>query len=185
MNEGINLLEPSSRKTKNDFLRKLQPMRLAMVGILFFVSVTAVILFIMVTISPLPSLQAQEQTLQSTLARSKDTIIKLALINDRTTTIQSLLAKRQTPSNAFSLVQRKLDSTMTVISLQSDSTGMMITVDSSSLLSIDSFLNGLIDYVQNKKMFSQVTLVSLTNDVSSNAYEATVQLNYLANANGK
>ncbi len=66
-----------------------------MIGLLFIVSVTSVILFILVAISPLPALKEQEASLQQTLTRSKDDVVKFDLLKERMSTINTTLSQRQ------------------------------------------------------------------------------------------
>ena len=68
---------------------------------------------------------------------------------------------------------------MKIEQLQMDNSIMLVTVESSSLQSIDTLLTGLGNYVREKNTFSKVTLVDLTIDGAANMYSATVQLNYL------
>jgi hypothetical protein len=180
MNEGINLLlDPKKSSGPSALFRRLQKVRLFAVGLLFLVSVVSVILFILVTISPLPTLQKQEQFLRQSLTASKDDIAKLNIVEAQTDIIDQLVNKRQSIDKPISLVQSKMTSDMSVTEIQTDKATMSLTVESSSLQSLDTFLNALAAYVQSKNTFSNVTLVDLTTDESTNQYAVTVQLNYL------
>jgi hypothetical protein len=179
MSEGINLLEPNKNTKPADLLKKLQVMRIVTVGLLFIISVSSVILFILVTLSPLPALQRQESFLHQTLLSSKSDIVKLALVNTQTTAIQDLLTQRKMLDEPLSLIQNKLTSDMTVTELQADGNRIIISVESPNLQSIDTFLNGIVSYVQEKKTFSKVTMVDLTTDQVNNAYVVSVQLSNL------
>lgn len=179
MNEGINLLEPNKNSGSVISLRRIQKMRVMTVGLLFVISVSSVVLFILVALSPLPALQRQEQYLQQTLAASKSTIVKLSLLNSQTDAVSQLITKRQSFEKPIGLVQKKLSDDITVQQLQIDSNSLVITVESPSLQSLDTFINGLIGYVKDKNTFSKVFLVDLTTDQSTNAYAVTVQLSYL------
>lgn len=176
MNEGINLLE-SNKKTNSVIpLKHLQTMRIIVVGLLFIVSVSSVILFILVTISPLPTLQKQEQSLEQSVTLSKDYIVKLALVKERTKAIAQFLANRQDFDQTLEILESKLTGDATIIAIQATNTGMTVTAESSSLQDVDNFLNGLIALVQQKKDFSQVTLINLTNDQVNNKYEVVVRV---------
>lgn len=179
MNEEINLLEPNKKITQTAFVRRLQTMRVITIGLLFIVSVSSIIVFMLVALSPLPALQKQEQSLRTTLLQSQQDIIKLTLLNDRTTTIQNILTKRQTLDQPLSLIQAKLTSDLSISAIQTDRKSITLTIQSTSLKSLDNFFNGIIGYVQEKNVFSNVTLVSLTNDAVSNVNVITVQLTLL------
>src|SRR5215469_8948196 len=97
MNERINLLEPNKDTGASVFLKRLQSMRVVTIGILFLVSATSVMLFILVAISPLPTLQKQLASLEATLAQSKSNIVKLAVVSDQANTANAIVKMRQTP----------------------------------------------------------------------------------------
>lgn len=178
MSEGINLLQPNKNTGSGIHLRSIQKMRVLTVGLLFIISVSSVILFILVALSPLPALQRQEQTLQQTLTSSKDTIVKLAIVNTQTDAASSLLAKRKPFDKPIELVLAKLSKDISVTQLQMDSDSFTITVDTPSLQSLDTYFNGLTDYVKSKNTFSKLTMVDLTTDPATNQYQATLELNY-------
>jgi hypothetical protein len=179
MNEGINLLEPNKNSGSAISLRRIRKMRVLTIGLLFIISVSSVILFILVALSPLPALQRQEQFLRQTLSASKTSIVKLSLVNSQTDAVNRLLTQRKSFDKPIGLIQDKLSDDITVEQLQVDNDSMVITVESASLQSLDTFLNGLINYVHDKNTFSKATLVDLTTDQATNAYSVTIQLNYL------
>lgn len=179
MNEGINLLESNKKNTSAAFVRQLQTMRTLVIGLLFIVSVSSVILFILIALSPLPTLQNQEQSLQQSLTLSKNDIVKLDLIKERTTSISQFLDKRKKLDQTIQVIESKFTGDATVTAIESTNIGTTVTVESSSLQDLDNFLNGLIVLVQQKKSFSKVTLVDLATDQTNNKYEAIVRLNPL------
>lgn len=179
MNEGINLLDPNKKNTSTFSMHHLQMMRIIVVSLLFIISVSSVILFILVAISPLPVLRQQEQSLQQSLSLSKSDIVKLALVKERTDAISQFLVKRQKLDQTLGLIESKFSGNTKVTAIQANSTGTIISVESGSLEDLDNFLNGLIVLVQQKKDFSQVILIDLSNDPTNSDYEATVRLNPL------
>lgn len=176
MNEGINLLDPNRKGENLMPERRMRLIRLVAVGMLFLVSVSAVILFILVSLSPLPELKRQEQSLRLTLSESSNDMVKLALLDERTESIAALLKDRKSYEQTLSLLQAKLPQNAKITSIRIDDNTLIVTVDSRSLTSLDTFLNGMIGYVQQKKGFSQVTLTSLANDTVRNDYSLTVSL---------
>jgi hypothetical protein len=179
MNEGINLLEPNKKASSVVVLKHLQTTRIIVVSLLFLVSAISVIVFILVAISPLPALKTQEQSLQQNLMQSKNDMVKLSLINDRTDAISHFLANRQMVDQILETIDSKLSDNTTVSAIQTTSKSVTITIDSNSLQDLDNFINGMIVLVQEKKTFSQVTLVDLTNTATNNGYEITVKLTLL------
>jgi len=117
--------------------------------------------------------------LQQTLSTSKDSVVKLTLVNSQTDAISRLLTQRKSFEQPLRLIQDKFSGDIKIVQLQMDTSITLVTVESSSLHSIDTFITGLSNYVQDKNTFSKVTLIDLTIDPSANSYAATVQLNYL------
>ena len=179
MNEGINLLNPHKESTPVAFVHRIRIMRIITIGLLFTVSVSAIILFILVALSPLPALQNQEQSLRQTLSQSKNDIVKLTLVNERTSAIDTVLNKRKQLDQVLALIQSTLTGNATVTAIQGDEKSMTLTVESSSLQTLDAFLNGLIGFVQEKKALSRVILVDLTTDEANNQYAVTVHIDLL------
>lgn len=179
MNDGVNLLEPNKNAGPGNLLHHLQLMRIITISLLFIISATAVIVFILVSISPLPGLKNQEQSLEQTLLQSKSDIVKLSLVNDQTNAISMLMTSRETLNVPLSMIKYYISSDMTVDTIQVDDKTITMTVESQSLKSLDTFLNGIIGYVQEKKVFANATLVDLTIDQSNNAYALTVQMDLL------
>jgi Tfp pilus assembly protein PilN len=179
MNEGINLLDPNRQSDNSVPVKRLQFVRYFAVGLLFLVSVSSVILFMLVSLSPLPELQRQEASLRSTLSQSGEDMAKLALLDERATAINALLKERSSYEEVLSLLQDKLPNNAQIVSIRLDQQTLVLTIESRSLTALDSFLNGLIGYVQEKNTFSQVTMTSLANDNVRNDYSMVVSLGLL------
>jgi len=179
MNEGINLLGQGKKKTSEAFLRRVNTARVIMLGLLFIVSVTSVILFILVALSPLPALKEQEASLTQTLTRSKDDVVKFDLLKERMSTINTTLSQRQSLTTILLLIKPKLPSDSQITSLKSDTKNVTITVESPSLQSLDTMLNSFIGLVQDRKTFSNVTLTDLTTDQTTNEYSVSFTLTLL------
>lgn len=177
MNEGINLLDPNKQgSVSNELLKRLKTMRLVVVGLLFIISVSSAILFMLVALSPLPALRKQQDTLQQNLSLVKNDMIKYELVNQRTTDIATILTRRRTIDTIISQVENVLPSDSSVTALQLQAGAITVTAESPSLDSLNNYLDGLMGYVQNKKNFSQVDLTELAIDATNNEYSVTVQL---------
>ncbi|MBA3724506.1 MAG: hypothetical protein H0W89_06525 [Candidatus Levybacteria bacterium] len=176
MSEGINLLDANKKNENILPVRRIHFMRIMAVSMLFVVSVSAVIVFILIALSPLPELQRQEQSLRLNLSNSSADMAKLALLDERTSVITKLLSERTSYDQTIGLLQDTLPDNATISSLRVEGDILVVTVESRSLQALDTFLNGLINYVQEKKGFSQVMLSSLSSDNVSNDYSLTVHL---------
>ncbi len=176
MSEGINLLDPNKKNENLLPAKRMQFMNYFAIGLLFIVSVSSVTLFILISLSPLPELKRQEQGLRNTLAQSSEDMAKLALLDERTGAIADLLEQRTSYDKTIELLQNKLPSNAAISSIRVDQKTLVVTVESNSLQSLDTFLNGMIGYVQGKEAFSQVTMTSLSTDAETNGYSLTVSM---------
>lgn len=157
-------------------IKRLQVMRALAVFMLFLVSVSAVALFILVALSPLPQLKEQERSLQLTLSGSRTEMGKLALIEERTTAIDTLLSKRKSYQKNLETIESKLPEGVDVTTLRVDESTMVVTVESKSLQLLDTFLSGVIDSVQKKEGFTQVTMNDLAAETIKDTYSMTLKL---------
>lgn len=176
MNETINLLDPNKDNNSAKSLKRLQLMRFFAIGMLFIVSASSIILFMLVSLSPLPELQRQEQALRLNLSESSEEMAKMALLAERTSAIESLLTKRTSYDQILSLLEERLSANAAITSIRVEQETLVVTIESRSLASLDTFLNGVIALVQEQKTFSQVTLSSLSSDNVRNEYSMTVRL---------
>lgn len=176
MNNNINLLE--KRKTRMAILRfsKLRLLRTIAVSMLFLVSTVSVIIFILISLSPLPQLKRQEQQAILTLSQFRDDMVKISLINERTDVIEDLLSKRRSFDTTLEALQNKLPSEVNVETLSINKNTLSVSVSSKSLALLDTFINNILSAVQAKIDFSKVTLTSLSSDNQTKSYLLSLTL---------
>lgn len=176
MSDGINLLDPNKKQENALPEKRMRYMRFVAGALLFIVSASAFILFMLVSLSPLPALQRQEQSLRITLSNNSTDITKFALLHERATSISEFLKNRKSYDKILTLLQEKLPSNATISSIRVEQNTLVVTVKSTSLSALDGFMNSLIGYVQEKKGFKQATMTSLSTDDVTNDYALTVSL---------
>ena len=176
MSDSINLLDPNKKNENLLPAKRMHFMNIFAVGLLFLVSVSSVTLFILISLSPLPELKRQEQGLRGTLAQSSEDMAKLALLDERTGAIADLLSKRTSYDKTLDLLQKKLPNNAAISSIRIDQNTLVVTIESKSLQALDTFLSGIIGYVEQKEAFSQVSMTSLSTEAESNGYSLTVSL---------
>lgn len=179
MNDGINLITKKTNTTAIVPTKKVQAMRLVALGILFIVSASAITLFTLISLSPLPQLRKQEQSLKDSYALYRAQIGKLALIEERVDSVGTLLKQSKRFDQLLATIQSNAGSNVTIASMRASKDAFEITVTSRSLTSLDKFLSNMQQVVQNKQGFSSLTLNELvTNDTSSN-YQMSLTLGIL------
>ncbi len=159
MSSTINLLE--HKDENKPAFTKLKVLRIIAAGLLFGVSVSSVVLFIFISLSPLGILKKQEKDTSVSLSQFDTEIAKLSLLRERAINIKEVMSKRFHYEDTIGLLQQYMSSDLTITSLNMDKNSLSITVSSNSLMSIDKFVNNLIQSAESKKGFSKVTLTSL------------------------
>lgn len=176
MSESINLLDPNKNSASGFSLKRIHTMRFLAMSFLFLVSVSSVILFILVALSPLPQLQRQEQSLKLTLAESRSAIAQHALVNERIDTITTVIDSRVSLEETITLIQQNLPSNVAVSALKADNHSVSVTVESASLDALDTFVKTMTDLGQDENGFSQVTMSNMLTDNTRNTYTVTLTM---------
>jgi len=176
MSNGINLIATKNRSFLDPLLNRIKVLRLIAVTLLFIVSVASMILFILITLSPLPALKRQEQTSLAALAAYHTDIARLIILNERATSIAGILGKRTDYNTVIDALRTKLTGDSSIISLQLGKKNVSVTVSSSSLVNINNFLNGIVSDTGVKKTFLHSTLNNLSLDKTRGVYLLVLDL---------
>jgi Tfp pilus assembly protein PilN len=174
MNSDINLLE--RRKNRIGILRyeKLRLLRFVAISLLFLTSTLSVILFLLISFSPLPQLKRQEEQGLSTLSQFHPDMAKIYLVNERMDSIKSIIGSRRNFDEILDELQNILPSGIKVDALSIDRKNISLSVSSGSLELIDTFINNVLKSVQEGKDFTKVTLSSLSVDSEKHLFLLTV-----------
>ncbi|HEX8931989.1 MAG TPA: hypothetical protein VF810_02435, partial [Patescibacteria group bacterium] len=133
MNKGINLLRPEERIViKSDYFR-LGLLRVIALSMLFSIAAVSVVLFLLIALSPLPTLQKQEQSALDTIAKFHPDIAKLFIVEDRLNNSQVVLNNRKNFDQSLSKIKEKMPSSLAVTALTINKDKASVTVASSSL----------------------------------------------------
>ncbi|HZE87752.1 MAG TPA: PilN domain-containing protein [Methylomirabilota bacterium] len=176
MNRSINLLGTKSQVPLAPAPRKLRILRLSAVVLLFGISAASISLFFLIAFSPLPTLQKQEQTDLTTLAGYHQNIVKLLLINDRLQTSALLLHKRTNYDQILDRLRSRMPSGLTITAMSMTKDNISVTVTSTSLALLDTFITNLMDAVTAKKDFAQVTLTNLFTESDTHTFNLTISV---------
>ena len=176
MKNSINLIDYKGRTSTDNHNQKQKLLRKIAVGLLFIVSTTSVIFFILITFSPLPQLKKQTDKSSFTLSLANDNIIKQAIVKQRLGNIKTILSERSAYAELVEYLQIRLPSGVVILALSINNDNLTVTLGSNSLLAIDSFLEKITNKDVTRK-FSKVNLVSLIN--SENSFIMKLTLNTL------
>jgi|SRR5579885_1653109 len=179
MNKGINLLGTNSTGVTSRVGRRLLTLRVIAIGILFLVSISSVVLLLLIALSPLPQLRQQEASEIQQLSSYQTAIAQLAMLRERTDSITHLIHSRPDYAATMQNIEDLVPQDVTITGLSLKGKTASVTVASTSLLPINTFITSLVSMAQKKKDFSNVLLNNLSMDTQTNRFSLTVALQLL------
>jgi len=174
MNSGINLLGNKKKASSMQSSPRLRLLRKGAILLLFSISCASIILFILITFSPLPALQKQEEQAIFQMTKRHTDIAKLILVNDRLTGSSKILASRPDFAKAIDAIKKIMPGGVDIVAVNLIKNSVSVTVESKSLVLIDTFFTNLISVVNAKKDFSQLTLTNFFFHDQKDSYAVTV-----------
>lgn len=169
MNNNINLLKGS--KTKR--FREEKTIRLFQIISIFsllIVGGVSVVFFFLQRNVPVAAVEKEEASQKKILFQYSDTAAKLITTKNRIKDIGSIINKRKLLDTVLGDIGQAVPINTKVSSLSLDGKNFSLTVSSPSLSSLDIIVNTLVSMVENKKIFSKVTLVGLSIDPKEGNY---------------
>jgi Tfp pilus assembly protein PilN len=134
------------------------------------VVVCSVVLFVLSKSGKLLILQQQDRTVTTNLTFLQEKIVKFLLIRDRLQEISPLINHKSTIDAVLGTILDGLPSTLSVNSFALTKKSISLNVSSASLSEINTFLDYMLDKVNNKQVFKKVTIVGLTDDAAGGKY---------------
>jgi hypothetical protein len=175
MNEEINLLRDRKVKKTTTF-NNVMAVRIVSWVFLFIVSFSSITLFILIALSPLPSLQERKKDELKTLSLFSASIGKIYYTKDRISNISNLLQRRPTYTDAIGIINKNITPDMKVSSLRVEETRIFVTVTGDNLLTFDMFIKSLLGSNTQEKQYKKISLVSLLLDGETKKYNLTLEL---------
>lgn len=179
MSKGINLLGAEKQISVKKASRKIKLVRTVAIGLLFGVSGLSIVLFLLIALSPLPSLQKQEQNALNTLVQYHPDVAKLFLVKERIKASELILATRSNFDQTLNKITEKIPGNATITGLTMNTDEISVTVTSTSLASLDTFLNSLVAATEAKEYFSKVILTKFLTNPGNSTYSLTVRVETL------
>jgi len=176
MNKGINLLRPEERLTVKPASLRLGFLRVIALSLLFGVSSISIVLFLLIALSPLPTLQNQEQSALNAISKFHPDIAKLFIVDDRLKSSQTILTQRKRFDVSLNKILEKMPGSVSVTAVSMNKDKVSVTVSSQSLASIKSFIDNLVSAADTKKDFSKVTLTNFLTDETHNSYIVSIDV---------
>lgn len=159
MNSDINLIKKESGVI---LAERIKPLRMFAITIASLVVLLSVTFFIITRQESLGSIKAEQNSLFQNISFLKDKAAKLNFLNDRVRNIESIIRVRKNYINTVSIILDGMPSDVLSTSLTLDKENILLTVYSSSLSSVNKFLNNTIEVTQEKHLLRDLIIESLT-----------------------
>lgn len=176
MSRGINLLSAEQQLSAKIGSQKIKILRGIALWSLFSISAASVILFLLIALSPLPSLQKQEQKALESLSASHPDMAKLLLITDRLKGSEKILSTRSTYDQTLENIKDRVPNNAEISGITMNKSEISVTVTSESLAAIDMFLSNMIAAADAKQDFSRVILSRFFTNEGSGTFFVTVEV---------
>lgn len=176
MNTKINLIKNEKQEINYTFIKQAALLHIIAVGMLFVVSFLSVLLFILITLSPLPSLRQREKNESKQLSYFSDSMAKVLLTDDRLTEIKTLLSKRSTYSKIVNPVKSLLPGNTLLEEIRLDNKKAYLTITSPTLEPLNTTVDQLSKLNSSSRQFKQITISSLYHDFEKNKYYLILEL---------
>lgn len=175
MNNEINLLHTTKKKT-NTLLSKLAAIRMFSLSFLFLISFASISLFILIALSPLPSLQQRESDEAKTQSLFHDKVAKILLTKERIADISMILKTRPVIADTLQRLVAQVPDDFTVGNVKFDGEKVEFTVSTSSLAGVDALTANVVAFNKKEKKFSKVTLTGLSLNTDNGQYVVSFAL---------
>ncbi len=172
MTKGINLL-PQIKRDQSHVKIIVQGMRFFSITLLFVVTVSSVMVFLLKLQLPISRLQQEEKKLQSDLALLHNRRVKYFVLNDRLQNISTVMAKRSNLEKLLNLITQEIPSKSVIESLKVDAKQVSLNITSSSLTPLNTYLDNLLAKNSQQKTFKKVSLDTLIFDNKRKVYTLT------------
>ena len=179
MNKGINLLGKRIQTPITKAAEQLRTLRVIAISLLFVISASSIVLFLLIALSPLPSLQKREQNVIKTLSVQHQDMAKLEVTKERLKIISAIIDKRNNFSSSLEKIIDKMPSGLNVTAIKMKNKDISITVAGSSLSSLENFIDNLTKASDEKKDFSKITLKEIESFPSQNSFVTKINLTTL------
>ncbi|MCL5019480.1 MAG: hypothetical protein M1426_03240 [Patescibacteria group bacterium] len=174
MNNDINLISNKDAASLNA-KKRLKQIRIIAIASLVVVALLSIIIFIINSQTSLSGIKKdQNSTIQSISYLNKKSA-KLAIINNRLKDISDIMEKRKNYTNTINTLLQLMPPGVSTTTLELSKKDVVLIVHSNSLLSIDKFLNSIIDLSSKKQVISSVTIESLIINPKTGSYSLSLK----------
>ena len=175
MSIEINLIH-GSKSRKNTLLNKIAAIRVFSLSFLFIVSFSSIVLFMLIALSPLPSLQQREKEEAKTLSLFNEKIVKVLLTKERVNHITTVLNTRPVYAETLQKMTAQVPGDIVVDSVKVVGSKIEMNVSSGTLVNLDMFQANMLQLNKKEKRFKKIILTGLTLDADTGKYILSLEL---------
>ncbi len=178
MSNDINLIsnkDTTSLKAK----KRLKQTRTIAIVSLVIVALLSVIVFIINSQTSLESIKKDESSTLQSISYLNKKSAKLAIINNRLKDISDIMVKRKNYTSAINTLLQLMPPGLSTANLELSKQDVSVVVNSNSLLSMDKFLNSVMDLTSKKQVISNVTIESLILNKKTGSYSLSLKAKLL------
>jgi Tfp pilus assembly protein PilN len=178
MNNNINLISNQNVGLEKE-LRRLKQVRITSIICLVVVSLMSILIFVLNLTLPLDSVKKDQNTTAANIALLHQKLITYNLITDRVRNISGIISQREDYTTQLSQILGKLPAGVSMDGLQIDTGKITFSVSSTSLVSINQFIDTMVSFNSQGKIINNLVMQGLSLDTSSGEYDLNMQAGIL------
>lgn len=174
----INLISVDNKETLQ-IAKALLVTRIIAIASLLFISISAVVIFILNLTNPTSSIKNQQNSVLQQLTTLKNKSASVTLLNDRLRNISAITLKRKNYNSKIDKILSLTSSEVTPDSLTLNDNKISLRVSSNSLLNIGQFLDSLVNLSDKKEVLKNLTVDSLSANIGGGTYSLSISAEVL------
>ena len=178
MNNNINLISNQNVGLEKE-LKRLKRVRITSIICLIVVFLMSILIFVLNFTLPLDSVKKDQSVTVANIVLFHKKLITYSLISDRVKNISSVISQRKNYTSQLSQILDKLPAGVSMDGLQIDTDKITFSVSSTSLTSINQFIDSMIGFNSQGKVINNLVMQGLSLDTTSGKYDLNMQANIL------
>jgi len=173
MSNYINLIQNKDEEVTKE-KKKIKILNFIAISFLTIIVLCAVIIFIISTQFSLSSIKRDQNAAIFGISQLKSKAGKLLIVNDRIKGITEILNKRKDYSIVSNSLLGLIPQGVVVKAFSLDKDSVKISVSSSSLSSINTFLNALVSFSSQKKIIRNLVMEGIIVNTKTGQYTLSI-----------
>lgn len=162
MSDEINLLYNKKQVRLSRLTTRIRLLRFISLGVLFLVTSSSVVFFLLVIATPLPSLRKNEKALTDTLAQSHAKIIQQKVLTIRLNDIATIISKRSKYSDRLNILSSKLPKDVSIKEFSLERDQLLLIITASDLKDLEEYFTQLQSLTTGKKVIENAVLNAIS-----------------------